>query len=313
MRTVVFVGGTAFSGSTLLGMSLANDPTGFAVGEPHNHLQPTRPHHPNLVCACGDKHCAVWQEVRKNGPDKLYETIFDLFPEVEFIVDSSKDPFWIRSQGRRLEQVGIRTKNLLIWKTPLELAYSFKKRGKPEAWERAWVGYHRLYTSVVEDWKAIRYREYVEDPTVLETTCRYLQVPYTVDKARFWEKAHHVIGGNHSAKIHLYAEGTPRYESSVAKHGSIGEERIRETHRQVYYQSVNDPELHNHVEERIRESALIGKIVGLLDARDISRDTPAERVPSGIRLSGPAVRARELRRALVLGIGSYRYGRSYPD
>ncbi len=70
-----------------------------------------------------------------------------MFPEVEFIVDSSKDPFWIRSQSENLRRKGIQAKNILIWKTPLEFAYSCQRRDHFEDWDGRWIDYHRRYFS----------------------------------------------------------------------------------------------------------------------------------------------------------------------
>src|SRR6266498_3705998 len=93
MKKVIFVGGTSFSGSTFFHLMLANDPKGFALGEIRSVFHPQRPDQINSVCGCGDPACTLWQQIRRNGENHVYETVFDLHPEVEFIVDSSKIPF----------------------------------------------------------------------------------------------------------------------------------------------------------------------------------------------------------------------------
>jgi hypothetical protein len=308
MKKVVFVGGTSYSGSTFLAMTLANDPRGLAVGEPRNFLNPTRPHHRDLLCSCGDRECAYWQEIKKNGAEHLYETVFSLSPETEFIVDSSKDPFWTRSQSERLALRGIRTKNLLIWKTPLELAYSFLKRGQLDAWEKAWVTYHRLFFSLVDDWRAIEYSAYVQDAAVLERTCDYLEIPFFPEKTDFWNTDHHVIGGNHSAKIHLYAEGSSGFQASLSRASDGVADALKETHRSVYYHQVSDDSLRAHVEERIQSSELIQEILQVLRDHHVLAASPPALLSSSMHLSGLAVGLREIKRAVGFGIGRLRYG-----
>ncbi len=146
MRKVIFVGGTAYSGSTLFDLTLGNDVHGFSCREVSAYFRPFRPHHVAPVCGCGDPQCGLWREIKAGGEEQLYQTILDRLPNVEFIVDSSKDPLWIRSQVRNLARQRIETKHILIWKTPLEMAASWAKRGHSASWERAWVSYHQLCT-----------------------------------------------------------------------------------------------------------------------------------------------------------------------
>ena len=119
-RRVVFVQGTAYSGSTFFHLMLANDPAGFACGEVHGLFRPHVDGHVNRICSCGDPQCQLWPQVLARGEEELYASIFSLRPEVRLIVDSSKQPFWIRTQNRRLARANIRYDNILIWKTPLE-------------------------------------------------------------------------------------------------------------------------------------------------------------------------------------------------
>jgi hypothetical protein len=305
---VIFVAGTELSGSTFLNMVLANDPKAFACGEAAHYLLPTRPDHPHLRCACGDPDCRIWQQIKDRGADRAYETILDLFPEIGIIVDSSKNPFWISQQSERLAGEGIRTKRILIWKTPLEIAHSFNKRGHVELWERQWVNYHRLYASLVSDWRAVKYRRFVEDLDVLERACDYLEIPFFTEKKQYWEKVHHVIGGNHAAKIHLYAGGSSLYESSMARDASITEETARQVHRKVYYQNVADEQLQIQVAERVSRSAVIGEVLRMLEARDVSSEEPAGPPPSLVRMSWLAIGLRKLKRETVLRAGRLRYG-----
>jgi hypothetical protein len=181
-KMVVFVAGTAYSGSTLLAMILGNDPMGFSCGEPRNYLNPTQPYHPTLECGCKNESCTLWNEVRRAGSNRLYETIFTKYPEVEFIVDSSKNPFWIRNHTLKLTLTGIDVKTVLIWKSPLEIALSYNKRQRLDQWKKSWINYHRLFFSLIPEWRSISYSQLVKDERGLEIICGYLNIPCVAGK-----------------------------------------------------------------------------------------------------------------------------------
>jgi len=272
MKKVIFIGGTSYSGSTFFDMILANDPRGFSCGEVHALFNPYRPHHINPLCGCADNRCQVWSRALKNGKKNLYSTIFKLFPEVRFIVDSSKNVFWIKSQTKHLLRNGIECRNVLIWKSPLELACSFRKRNQI-GWEKEWLVYHRLYFKAVESWKAIRYRDFTMNKEVLKNVCAYLAIPYFPGKENYWEKKHHTLFGNASAKIHLYKKDSVGYKREGETFGKIlgrSHSNIEETHKSIYYKPVDDQSLEDSVTQKIRLNIHLSEIMKLLNYRDIS-------------------------------------------
>lgn len=277
MKKVIFIGGTSYSGSTFFDMILANDSKGFSCGEVHALFNPYRSHHINPRCGCGDMKCHLWKQVLRNGEKNLYNTIFNLFPEVEFIVDSSKDPYWIRIQTENLLRNNIEYKNILIWKSPLELAYSFKKRNQT-GWEKEWMNYHRLYLSAIIKWKALKYQELAKDKEALEKACNYLEIPYFPGKEDYWQKTHHTLFGNHSAKIHLYPKDNMNYKrlrkSSVCSPEEDGLS-IKNVHRSIYYKKVNNQALEKIVKQKVAGSKYFKGIMRLLNKHDISNEFDA--------------------------------------
>lgn len=301
MKKVIFVGGTAFSGSTLLAMILSNDSHGFACGEPQNYLNPTKYYHNKLVCGCGDKNCDIWPQVKKADPERIYEAIFGLFPETEFIVDSSKNLFWIRSQIQYLAKRGIETKNVLIWKSPIEIAHSFKKRGRLSAWERSWVNYHRLYYTLIDDWMAIKYKDLTENSGALNDICKYLGISNFPGKRRYWDKVQHVIGWNISAKIHLYDKGSSSYKLSEADDPiSIPENN---NHRSIYYHNVSDPSLTYLIEEQVDRSKYIHQLLALLEAYDRSNEKLGDQTSPSLRFPAYSIALRSLKRRMKFAYG----------
>ena len=253
MKKVIFVGGTSFSGSTFLDMILANDPRGFSCGEVRALFHPWRPHHINPECGCGDVNCRIWQQVLENGEKNLYKTIFSLF-DVDFILDSSKDLFWIKKQMRYLSRQNLDVKNVLIWKTPLELACSFKKRDRLKEWKKSWINYHRAYLTLIESHMAVKYSDLTQDEKVLIRLCEYLEIPYFPEKTNYWEKTHHTLFGNTSAKIHLYSRDSEKFEKGREKlmHGSGRSDKIAsDHHRSVYYDTVKDQSLIDFVKREL--------------------------------------------------------------
>ena len=213
LKKVIFVSGTSYSGSTMLDMILANDPTGFSCGQVYNLFHPIRPYQVNPLCGCGEPDCPVWSRIHRNGSRNLYASIFGMFPEVNFVIDSSKDPCWVVKQERIARAQGLDVRHVLTWKAPEGLAGSFAKRGRREEFAPAYVNYHRTYNTLVSNWVGVQHEMLVEVPEILALLCSRLDIPMFDAKSEFWRKRHHTMFGNDSAKISLYSRDHPRFES----------------------------------------------------------------------------------------------------
>ncbi len=272
MKRVIFVGGTAYSGSTLLDMVLANTPAGFSCGEVSRLFHPYRPHHFNYVCGCDDTRCVLWQRLRQAGARELYQKIFEIHPEVSYIVDSSKDPLWINERTIELNSLGIGVENVVTWKTPIEYFSSCAKRGQQRGWETAWINYHTLYFRMVHTWFSVRHLDLVSSEDTLRRLCECLGVPYLDGQHRYWEKVHHTLFGNHSAKLHLYEKGSPAYQRSVRTqkqnfHYGADRERSGELHQAILRQAPPSAE---PVDFQPLRSEMTDAIVSLLGSRSVT-------------------------------------------
>lgn len=306
MKTVIFLGGTPFSGSTFFHMTLANDPKGFACGDVNTFMHPTRPGHFSMVCGCRDETCTIWQKAKAAGDDGVYESIFEQLPGIDFLVDSSRNPLWTHSQMENLAARGIQTKNILMWKTPLEFAHSARKRKHHILdWEKTWVNYHRLYYTLVDDWRAVQYRAYTQDPSVLSQVCEYLDIPYFPGKEAYWKKDHHLVGGNPTARVHLYSKKSHKYSRERANTSAVVEDK---EHQSIYYENIGDEELRQQVEQRTQESKYIREILTLLKERDVSEERYTNGDRSQLRVSEPAIVLRRVRDSLLHRYKQYRYG-----
>lgn len=313
-KKVIFVGGTSYSGSTFFHLTLANDPAGFAVGEVNHLFAPTKERHLRSTwqCGCGDPSCVVWDEVKKRGADALYETIFELHPEVDFIVDSSKNIVWTAEQSERLTKRGIEAERILIWKTPLEFAYSLQKRNRLHEGEGLlnWPRYYRLYYSFMDKWRAVRYSEYAnQQGPVLAAACDYLGIPYYPGKERFWEKTYHLLGGNLSSRIHLYSQNSRNYQDVERR--AAGSKRelggAEEHHREVYYEDPNRQDLRALADKLRADVPLVDQIEEMLIDRSVLNQTTPREWPDLV-LSPAEKRLVQVRQHTKARWGKLRFG-----
>lgn len=246
-RQVVFVGGTAYSGSTLLCLTLANHPEGFATGEVQHAFYPWMPAHRDYLnkCTCGDSPCPLWSRVVEGGSRDVYSELFRTEADLRFLVDSSKNVFWTRDHSQRLRSQGIQTKHILVWKSPAQLKASYEKRGLGHTWLKDWLFYHRLYFALMPDHLTLAYSDYTADPIAsLRSACDYTSLEYFENKEKYWDKRYHSLGGNPSARVHLYDNDSSEF---VNAQKSIARRKASESpaeHKKIYQVSTEgDDEL----------------------------------------------------------------------
>jgi len=301
LKEVIFVGGTSYSGSTFLDMILANDPKGFSCGEVYALFHPFRPHHIHPICGCGDENCRIWSHILKNGEKHLYNTIFDMFPHIEFIVDSSKNPFWIKQQTKNIEGKGIRITNLLIYKTPIELASSFYKRNRLEYWGKSFVNYHKLYFTLINNWISLGYNKLVKDISTLRELCNYLGIKYFKGKEKYWTKKHHTLFGNTSAKIHLYSENEISFRKGLEElsNKTVSDKHtVLNNYRKIYY-TINS-KIEAFVNKNINRDKNIKLILDCLIKNDITAKKREKTLcPDELRYSEPSILLRKLKQNLI--------------
>jgi len=242
-KKVLFIGGSSYSGSTMLDMMLSNMEQGFSVGEVHALFRPYRPHHFKPRCGCGNEHCDIWRLIKKNGEELLYKTVFDEFTEVKYIVDSSKNPYWIKSQINNCKKQGYDVYNILAWKDPVDFCESMLKRNRNGS-IKAWKNYYRLYLSLIDDWISLSYEDLARTPSItLSELCKRTGIVYHNTMEMYWLKQHHTLFGNDSAKIHLYSSKN-QLAIEDAVYSSVLSENNKNSsgqpHQAVYYKKTRD-------------------------------------------------------------------------
>jgi len=210
--TLVNVCGAGRSGTTMLDLMLGNSKRAFSCGEVFAWFRPWEPEHHQIQCSCDEDPCPVWEEIKVGPEYRFHRDVVDIVG-VKRVIDSSKDLAWIRDSNRWAPDNGMRAINVLIWKEPLELAYSWWKRGwlpsdpmRPNESIgrkyvrkalRSFVDYHATLLDFGFPVVSVSYRELVADPArVLESTCRAVGLPYEPGQERFWTKKHHFVFGS---------------------------------------------------------------------------------------------------------------------
>ena len=138
---VIQVGGTVRSGTTVTGLILANSPNAIALGEVMHLFKPYKKHIYEKISDLNQDD--IWAKILKNKAENLYRSVFEYYPDVDLIIDSSKDPFWFKDQIKWNPDLEI--KQILTYKTSNELKHSFKKRNMNN-WLKVYINYHRRRT-----------------------------------------------------------------------------------------------------------------------------------------------------------------------
>jgi len=260
-KKVIFIASAAYSGSTMLDMMLSNRPDGFSVGEVVALFRPHRPHHFGAECGCGSPSCRIWKNVLKEGEHNVYQTLFGSFPDLRFIVDSSKHPFWIEKQSKNALRQGFDVVHVLLWKEPGAFAHSMLKRQQPH-WRKHWIRYYHQYASILAklgsriSFHSLSYETLARNPEAcLEKLCGGVGISKKLNQAEFWNKQHHALFGNDSAKVHL----TNRTE--VGRGIRQGEITKRDSnHRSIYFDSDVQNKLPVNIAREIKSDKDIARI-----------------------------------------------------
>jgi hypothetical protein len=196
------IGGTARSGSTLLSLMLGNDPKGLTIGEVINLMRPngTNERLNDKNCFCSDPNCTFWRDISRAGEKHLYSKVFERRPDINFIVDASKSPLWLKDQLKYSKKKNYEIIPVLIFKSPLHYAYSKAKRGSLNRWKKGWSRRYQNYFYLLDDFQAIKYEKLASNPaTELEKLCRAIDIPYFDGKEFFWKSDHsHALYGSTS-------------------------------------------------------------------------------------------------------------------
>ena len=197
MSILINVCGSNRSGTTMLDLMLGNASDAFSCGEVYAWFRPWRTHHFKIVCSCGQNPCPVWEKIKAVPENKFHSTVFKHL-KVNFVIDSSKEECWLLDTQQWASKHKIQVFNLLLWKNPIDLAYSYWKRGKDiRQWRNDFVRYYKNIFSTNLPFYSVYLNDLLSDPkTKLLKICSVVGMPYFEGKENFSQKQHHHLFGS---------------------------------------------------------------------------------------------------------------------
>ncbi len=262
IRRVVFIGSCSYSGSTVLDMMLGRSEGNLSMGEIGRIFLPRSKEHFNRECGCLEKDCDFWSPLLQHGPVELHKRAFEEYG-VSTLIDSTKDPHWIKDRTLELRKCGIDVVNLLIWKDPSSIRESFVKRGIEKKWKNSWVNYHRLYFSLVDEFHSLPFSALLEGGVSFSSRINAIGIKKI--NFEFWDYPGHTLFGNDSAKRHLHPVGTEEYKVIQARR----EESVSKEHDAFSHRQIN----HSEKSELIITNPLVEKIYQYLKDNDIANSS----------------------------------------
>lgn len=209
----VYILGTAYCGSTLLGNALnAHSSVAFAgevsrlpafgVGEAWTVCP---------LCSAQEIDCPIWtpefiEQVSEAGPSQALD-LFREAAQVPVIVDGSKHVSWLRKVHGHAP-VPSNTFVLIAVRSPFAFVNSTQRRDHWQVWFGANVWRDTIFDMLrcVGDLGLphgiVRYEDFARDPEAgLKRICAWLGLDFEASMLRFWEAPVHGLGGNAGAYV----------------------------------------------------------------------------------------------------------------
>lgn len=185
MKKVIQICGSVRGGTTILGLILGNAPNTLVLGEVINLFYPVRQDYTEKRAELMKD--PVWKKILTDRPKNLYTNLFSAFPEVELIIDSSKDPFWYDLDWNLK---GYEIHRVMIYKSPKDLVKSFRKRGM-DNWEKVYQGIYQRYFTLFKQTPSVSLDELLDEgSTCLKELCEFFGLTFSETRRNYWEREH---------------------------------------------------------------------------------------------------------------------------
>jgi hypothetical protein len=218
-KKIIFIAGTSYSGSTLIDLILSNSSNATSVGEIEAIFNPVKIHHLNKIKEI--KSDPVWGDLLDKGVKKLYQNLHDIL-DVEIIVDSSKNPAWIRYHIDRLPK-DVSYEVILVYKSLPDLKHSYEKRGRYN-WVKIYKRYHNLFFNTISDFNRIEYKDIPLISDKFLALLKGLDIELDEERLEFWNQSRTNFFGNNNANIAFnQAQGIDEKPKLEYKSGSTPE------------------------------------------------------------------------------------------
>lgn len=228
-KTIVFIVCLGHSGSTLIGNILDSHSKGLHLGEIPSPLNKGY----SVVCRnCLDEICPIWNncldkkflhKVYKNFTRRyhnrniltklfaslnnyssvVYRKVFNCFPHLDLIIDSSKNINWYEYNTNE----DLFDYKYIFLKRNMKAIYaSYKRNGKIKHSTEIFLKKQQIkinelndfYKSLSQDKKIVlNYEQFSESPkNHVNEICNFLNIPFEHEMMNFQSHEHHLIGGN---------------------------------------------------------------------------------------------------------------------
>lgn len=268
MNKLINICSTGRSGSTMVDLILGNDESALSLGEVYAWFRPWRTNHFELVCACGQNPCPVWDRVKDIPESRFHEQLFHLLA-VESVVDSSKKLTWVIDNNIwAYKRQTYKVYNILLYKDPVSLVYSHWKRGNRNV-ERV-LGFYDYYARFFKSglpFVAVNYNALVQEPyAVIERLCHIVGVRFFEERLFFWKERNHHLFGSGGVKKQLmdgdsmiykesYSEDFLQYQPAIEKKIQAGN-RLQAVLSQLSAADVMKMDLYPEGANRVRKDFL---------------------------------------------------------
>ena len=195
-KKIIFIAGTSYSGSTLIDLILSNSSSATSVGEIESIFNPVKIHHLKKIEEI--KSDATWGPLLNKGANQLYQNLHDIL-DVEIIVDSSKNPAWIRYHIDRLPK-DVSYQVVLVFKSLPDLKHSYEKRGRYN-WEKIYKRYHNLFFNTISNFERIEYKDIPLRTDKFWALLKRLDFELDDERLQFWNQTRTNFFGNNNANI----------------------------------------------------------------------------------------------------------------
>lgn len=196
MNQLVMIIGASHSGTTLLDLMLGNHPETFSCGEVYAYFRPWRKHHYYAKCGCGKDPCPVWDKLMAVPEDGFHQAAASL-PGINHVVDSSKDLSWVLKSSEWARRSGMHVRHVVIWKEPIQLAYSHWKRKQPlNSFRHDFLVYYGRFLKLGLPFVSVNFDTLVSNPAeTIRKLCELVGLPWREGQEEFWNKEHHQLFG----------------------------------------------------------------------------------------------------------------------
>ncbi len=166
MGTLIHICGGDRTGTTMLDLMIGNALDAFSCGEIYAWFRPHKAHHMVIKCRTYTKPCGFCELLSKVKESEVHSRILQI-DDIRFVIDSSKELCWLIDSLRWAFRKGIQSFILLLWKDPMDHAFSYWKRGKSlKLWLKKFLDYYGRFLSIWTPFFSIRFAELIKDPAV---------------------------------------------------------------------------------------------------------------------------------------------------